>query len=53
MDNLNTGKWQSKENGVYEYIKSNNNYDKFIMIFPKNYVNLTKKIFEEYSKLVI
>lgn len=53
LDNLNTGKWQSKENGVHEYIKSNNNYDKFIMIFPKNYVNITKKIFEEYSKLVI
>jgi len=53
LDNLNTGKWQSKENGVHEYIKSNDNYDKFIMIFPKNYVNLTKKIFEEYSNLVI
>ena len=53
LDNLNTGKWQSKENGVHEYIKSNDNYDKFIMIFPKKYVNLTKKIFEEYSNLVI
>lgn len=53
LDNLNTGKWQSKENGVQKYIKSNDEYDKFIMIFPKNYVNLTKKIFEEYSKLVI
>ena len=53
LDNLNTGKWQSKENGVQKYIKSNDEYEKFIMIFPKNYVNLTKKIFEEYSKLVI
>lgn len=48
LDNLNTGKWQSKELGVQEYIKSNQDYDKFIMIFPKNYVNLTKKISEEY-----
>ena len=48
LDNLNTGKWQSKELGVQEYIKSNQEYDKFIMIFPKNYVNLTKKISEEY-----
>jgi hypothetical protein len=53
IDNLNTGKWQSKEEGAQKYIESNENYDKFIMIFPKNYVNLTKKIFEEHSKLII
>ena len=53
IDNLNTGKWQSKEEGAQKYIESNENYDKFIMIFPKNYVNLTKKIFDEHSKLII
>ena len=59
LDNLNTGKWQAKELGVKEYIgngdgdgNENGNYKGFFIIFPKNYVSITNKIVEEYSKFL-
>ena len=46
----NNGKWQSKIDGVNEYLKNNEKYKNFIVIFPKNYLCEVKKIVNNYWK---
>lgn len=52
-EQVNNGKWNSKVDGVYTFInekKEFNNviYSRYIIIFPKNYVEECKKILDEY-----
>ena len=46
----NNGKWQSKINGVNQYLKNNEKYKNFIVIFPKNYLWEVKNIVNNYWK---
>ena len=39
-----TGKWNAKELAVNNFISSSNEYNKFIMIFPHNWLNQLKNI---------
>ena len=45
-EQVKSGKWDAKLNGVEEYIKKSN--DAFVVVFPKNYVDVTKKIMSDY-----
>lgn len=45
-EQITTGKWGAKLDGVHNYTQANGS--EFMIIFPKNYVNLTKKLFKKY-----
>ena len=45
-DQVDSGKWQEKMNSVKKY--NDDHKSEFMIIYPKNYVNLTKKIIEKY-----
>ena len=45
-EQVNCGKWQAKLEGVSKY--NNIHSSSFIIIFPKNYVKLTKQLSEDY-----
>ena len=49
-EQVQNGKWQAKLDGVSKY-SSINDSSSFIVIFPKNYVKLTKQLSENYWKL--
>ena len=50
-EQINNGKWNSKVEGVNQYLKSEKNiYKNFIVIFPKNYIQQVNKIVEDYWK---
>ena len=48
LDNLNSGKWDAKVEGVKKFIEEQDEYNNFIIIFPKSYVKITKEILESY-----
>jgi hypothetical protein len=47
-DNISSGKWASKLNGVNDF--TNDSGDTFICIFPKEYVKITRDILKNYFK---
>lgn len=50
-EQINNGKWNSKVEGVNQYLKSEKNiYKNFIVIFPKNYILQVNKIVDDYWK---
>lgn len=50
-EQINNGKWNSKLEGVNQYLKSEKNiYKNFIVIFPKNYIQQVNKIVDNYWK---
>lgn len=54
-EQINNGKWMSKMNGINTYLNQKNEYkniiyEKFIVIFPKNYVKECENILNSYWK---
>lgn len=47
-EQINNGKWGEKIKGVENYIKNNEIYTKFLVIFPKNYVSETNNLVDKY-----
>lgn len=47
-DQISSGKWESKLKGVNKYILETDTYNNYIVIYPKNYVELTEKIVRDY-----
>ena len=47
-EQISSGKWESKLKGVNKYILETDTYNNYIVIYPKNYVELTEKIVRDY-----
>ena len=45
-----SGKWEAKINGVNQYLKNNEKYNNFKVIFPKNYLFELRNIVDDYWK---
>lgn len=49
--NLQSGKWQAKQNAALQFVKSISEHHRFMMIFPKNYLENTTSILKMANKI--
>lgn len=49
--NIESGKWQAKQDAAAKYITEHDHYKEFIMVFPKNYVDITNGILKMANKI--